>query len=317
MPNAVISRDQLWPALPLSGWADTCATLHLWTQVVGKIRTAMSPWLNHSWHVVLYVSERGLTTSFIPCERGAFCIEFDFVDHVLWIRTSEGSYRQVMLAPQSVAKFYAEVMVALEELEITVSINETPCELPDPIDFSKDQIHASYDADAAQRFWRALIQINRVFSKFRTGFLGKCSPVHFFWGSFDLAVTRFSGRPAPLLPDSGPLHAVMREAYSHQVSSAGFWPGSGNIDYPAFYSYTYPEPDAFKSHAVRPKETQYNRELGQFLLPYDAVRMASDPDATLLDYLQSTYEAAAVTGKWDCAALECAYGESGKPRRVS
>jgi hypothetical protein len=312
------SQDQIWPALPLEAWVDTCQTLQLWTQVAGKIRAALTPWLNHSWHVVLYVSERGLSTSIIPYGRGGFTIEFDFVDHVLWIRTSEGTFRQVMLKPQSVALFYSNVMSALGELGIAVRISEMPCELPDPIAFSADQTHAAYDPEYAQRFWRTLLQVNRVFSKFRTGFLGKCSPVHFFWGSFDLAVTRFSGRPAPLLKNENtPLAEVMREAYSHQVSSAGFWPGGGNIDHASFYSYSYPEPDGYSSSTVRPKETKYNKELGQFLLPYDAVRLAKDPDTVLMEFLQSTYEAAAIAGKWDRDALECPLGVPGKPRHVS
>jgi Family of unknown function (DUF5996) len=317
MQNMAKGQDQIWPELPLEAWADTCQTLQLWTQVVGKIRAALTPWLNHSWHVVLYVTERGLSTSVIPCESGVFCIEFDFVDHVLWIRTSDGAFRQVLLKPQSVALFYSNVMSALTELGIIVRINEMPCELTDPIAFSEDQTHSAYDPEYAQRFWRILLQVHRVFSKFRTAFLGKCSPVHFFWGSFDLAVTRFSGRAAPLLPDSGPLAKVMREAYSHQVSSAGFWPGGGNIDHASFYSYSYPEPKGFRSYGVRPEGTQYNKELGQFLLPYDAVRLAKSPDSMLMEFLQSTYDAAATAGNWDREALECALGVPGKPRRVS
>ena len=310
-------QDRIWPALPLEAWIDTCQTLHLWTQVVGKIRAAATPWLNHSWHVVLYVSDRGLTTSAIPHVSGVFNIEFDFIDHVLWIRTSEGTFRQVMLKPQSVARFYGDVMSALAELGIAIRISEIPCELESPIAFSEDTTHASYDSEYAHRFWRILLQVNRIFSRFRTGFLGKCSPVHFFWGSFDLAVTRFSGRPAPLLSDdSGPLAAVMREAYSHQVSSAGFWPGGGNIAHAAFYAYAYPQPDGFDSFAVRPAQTRYNKELGQFLLPYDVVRLADDPDSMVMEFLQSTYEAAAILGKWDREALECSLGVPGKPRRL-
>ncbi len=317
MADSAKIQDEAWPVLPLEAWADTCQTVQLWTQVIGKIRAALTPWLNHSWHVVLYVSERGLSTSTIPYENGNFVIEFDFIDHVLWIRTSKGSFRQVMLQPQSVALFYSSVMTALSELGISVRINELPCELSNPIAFSDDQTHASYDPEYAQRFWRILLQVHRLFSEFRTAFLGKCSPVHFFWGSFDLAVTRFSGRPAPLLKNENtPLAAVMREAYSHQVSSAGFWPGGGDINYAAFYSYTYPEPEGFSSFAVHPEGTTYNKALGQFLLPYDIVRSAKNPDAMLLEYLQSTYEAAAITGKWDRAALECAVGVPGKPRRV-
>jgi Family of unknown function (DUF5996) len=309
-----LSRDQTWPALPLESWVDTCRTLHLWTQVVGKIRTALTPWLNHSWHVVLYVSDRGLSTSAIPYETGVITIEFDFIDHVLAIRTSEGASRHVPLRPQSVAKFYMAVMSALAEVGVTIHLNDMPCEIANAVRFTEDELHAAYDRDYAHRFWRILLQVDRVFSQFRAGFLGKCSPVHFFWGSFDLAVTRFSGNPAPLLPDSGPLAAVMREAYSHQVSSAGFWPGSDDTSYAAFYSYTYPEPPGFSSFAVRPGAAQYNKGLGQFILPYDAVRMAEDPASMLTEFLQSTYEAAATAGNWNRSALECPMGVPGRPR---
>ena len=316
MDSAIERRERTWPALPWDSWVDTCQTLHLWTQVVGKIRTALTPWLNHSWHVVLYLSDRGLSTSAIPYGTGVFTIEFDFVDHVLSIRTSDGASRRLPLRPQSVAKFYASVMSALVELGISIRLNEMPCEIPNAIRFSEDEIHAAYDRDYAYRFWRVLLQVHRVFSEFRTSFLGKCSPVHFFWGSFDLAVTRFSGRPAPLLPASGPLAAVTREAYSHQVSSAGFWPGSDNFRYAAFYSYAYPEPPGFSSFAGRPQAAQYNKDLGQFILSYDAVRTAEAPDAVLMEFLQSTYEAAATTGHWDRNALECDLGVPGKPRRL-
>ena len=277
MEAASQRRDRTWPALPLEAWVDTCQTLHLWTQVVGKTRTALTPWLNHSWHVVLYLSDRGLSTSAIPFETGVITIDFDFIDHVLSIRTSEGTLRRVPLRPQSVAKFYASVLSALAKLGITIRLNDMPCEIPNAIRFTEDELHAAYDREYAYRFWRILLQVHRVFSEFRTGFLGKCSPVHFFWGSFDLAVTQFSGNPAPLLPASGPLAAVTREAYSHEVSSAGFWPGSDNIGYAAFYSYAYPEPTGFSSFAVRPQAARYNKDLGQFILPYDVVRMAEDP----------------------------------------
>ena len=317
MTKALTGYDQIWPALPLEAWVDTCQTLQLWTQIVGKIRNALTPWVNHSWHVVLYVSERGLSTSLIAYENGFLTIEFDFIDHVLSIRTSSGAVRKVALQPQSVAEFYRNVISALADLGITIRINEIPSEFPNPVAFSKDQIHAAYDSEYAHRFWRILLQVHRVFSKFRTGFLGKCSPVHFFWGGMDLAVTRFSGRPAPLLPDSGPLAAVMREAYSHEVSSAGFWPGSGNIHRATFYSYAYPEPHGFSSFPVRPEEVQYNKDMGQFHLPYDAVRLAKEPDATLMEFLQTTYEAAATAGKWNRASLECPIGLPGKPRRIS
>jgi hypothetical protein len=316
MRKAAGSKELMWPPLPLEAWIDTYQTLQLWTQVVGKIRMAATPWLNHSWQVVLYVTERGLSTSIIPYESSTFNIEFDFIDHVLWIRTSEGTFRQVMLHPQPVAEFYDSVMVALKELGINLQINEMPCELPDPIAFSQDTMHAAYDPDYANRFWRALLHVHRVFAKFRTSFLGKSSPVHFFWGSFDLAVTRFSGRAAPLLPNKGPLAAVMREAYSHQVSSAGFWPGDKTVGHAAFYSYAYPEPDGFRAFPVRPKVARYDTEAGQFRLPYDAVRTADEPEDALMEFLQSTYEAAAKLGKWDREALECEIGVPGKPRRV-
>ena len=236
-----------WPELPYAAWKDTCQTLHLWTQIVGKIRLARTPWLNHSWHVTLYVTARGLTTSPIPDGARTFQIDFDFIDHVLWLRTSDGHFRQVVLKPMTVAEFYADVLHALSELGIAVRINGKPNEIPDAIPFAEDRVHASYDRDYANRFWRILSASNEVFTQFRTGFLGKASPVHFFWGSFDLAVTRFSGRSAPRHPGGVPNlpDSVAQEAYSHEVSSAGFWPGGGAIDYPAYYSYAYPAPDGF------------------------------------------------------------------------
>ena len=307
-----------WPALPYAAWKDTCATLHLWTQIVGKVRLALTPWLNHSWHVTLYVTARGLSTGPMPGASGGLEIEFDFIDHVLWLRTSEGHVRQLMLRPISVAEFYADVMVALSELGVAVRINEMPSEIPDAVRFSEDRTHAAYDRAYANAHFRVLLATHRVFSHFRTAFLGKVSPVHFFWGSFDLAVTRFSGRPAPLLKSHTPglPDAVAREAYSHEVSSAGFWPGGGPIDYPAYYSYAYPEPEGFSEAKVRPAQAFYFKDFGQFILPYDAVRTASDPQATLMAFLQSTYEAAADLGTWDRKALECAVGEKGKVRVV-
>jgi hypothetical protein len=307
-----------WPELPYPAWRDTCATLQLWTQIVGKIRLARTPWLNHSWHVTLYVTARGLTTSPIPDGPRSFQIDFDFIDHVLRIATSDGEQRLVPLVPQPVAAFYAAVMAALAGLGIDIDIDDMPNELPDPIRFGDDHVHASYDADAAHRFWQVLRQVDRVFAKFRTGFLGKSSPVHFFWGSFDLAVTRFSGRRAPLHPGGVPhlSDSVAQEAYSHEVSSAGFWPGGGGIDYPAFYSYAYPAPDGFRSSPVRPDAAFFSEALGEFILPYDTVRTSADPDKTLLDFLQSTYEAAANSAKWDRAALECALGQPRRPRKL-
>jgi hypothetical protein len=308
-----------WPELPYAAWKDTRDTLHLWTQIVGKIRLAQTPWLNHSWHVVLYVTPRGLTTSPIPYRERAFQIDFDFIDHVLWVRTSNGDLRRLLLAPMPVAQFHTELFAAMTELGLDVRITTMPCEIADGIPFDQDRTHASYDRDYTTRFWRVLLSTCQVLARFRTGFLGKASPVHFFWGSFDLAVTRFSGRPAPPHPGGVPHlpDAVAREAYSHEVSSAGFWPGGGGpVEYAAFYSYAYPAPQGFASAAVRPEQAFFSRELGGFILPYDAVRAASDPEGALMEFLQSTYEAAANLGHWDRAALECALGEVGRPRLV-
>ena len=307
-----------WPELPLPSWRDTCATLQLWTQIVGKIRLTLSPWLNHSWHVTLYVTARGLSTSPIPYGVRNFEIEFDFIDHVLRISVSDGATRQFALAGHSVASFYARVMADLAELGIHVTIDEMPNELPDPVRFPLDTAHASYDPGAVSRFFRILVNADRVFKQFRTGFLGKASPVHFFWGSFDLAVTRFSGRRAPRHPGGVPSlpDAVACEAYSHEVSSAGFWPGSGAIDYPAFYSYAYPEPNGFRAARVKPDAAFFSEALGEFILPYDAVRAANDPDKALLDFLQTTYEAAANAAKWDRETLECDFGQPGVVRKV-
>jgi hypothetical protein len=299
-------NDETWPALPLGEWADTYATLHRWTQIVGKVRLKQSPWINHSWHVTLYVTSRGLTTSAIPHGNKTFEIEFDFINHQLAIRTSDGGLRNLPLRPQSVAAFYRELMAALGNLNVPVAIYPRPNEMEDATPFPLDETRSAYDADAVQRFWRALVQVDRVFKVFRARFIGKCSPVHFFWGSFDLAVTRFSGRPAtrhpggvPNLPDW-----VAREAYSHEVSSAGFWPGGSGIDHAAFYSYAYPEPKGFKKVAVGPAGAVYHPTLSEFILPYESVRAASDPDATLIEFLHSTYRAAAKLAKWDRAALE-------------
>jgi hypothetical protein len=316
MPPA--SPDEAWPELPYGAWKDTCATLHLWTQVVGKIRLACTPWLNHSWHVPLYVTARGLTTSPIPYQDRTFTIDFDFVRHTLDIAVSDGGHKEIALEPRTIADFYALVMAALAALRIPVRITELPSEIADAIPFGRDRTHGAYDADYAQRFWRVLVSADRVLKRFRTGFIGKASPVHFFWGSFDLAVTRFSGRRAPPHPGGVPglSDAVVREAYSHEVSSAGFWPGGGAIDYAAFYSYAYPEPDGFRTAAVAPATAAFNGALGEFLLPYDAVRTAPDPEAALLAFLDSTYAAAADAAKWDRAALECAPGVAYVPRSI-
>jgi hypothetical protein len=305
-----------WPELPYAAWKDTYQTLQLWTQIVGKIRLARTAWLNHSWHVTLYVSARGLTTSPIPDGARTFQIDFDFIDHLLSVRTSDGRMREIPLVPMSVAEFHAAVFRVLADVGIDVRINEMPSEIADAIPFREDRVHATYDRDYSNRFWRVLARSHEVFSHFRTGFLGKASPVHFFWGSFDLAVTRFSGRPAPRHPGGVPNlpDAVAQEAYSHEVSSAGFWPGGGAIDYPAYYSYAYPAPDGFAAAAVRPDAAFFSKELGEFILPYDAVRTAVDPRRALMDFLQSTYDAAADLGRWDRAALECALGAPRRPR---
>jgi Family of unknown function (DUF5996) len=315
MSNALPSP---WPDLPIAAWRETYDTLHLWTQIVGKIRLARAPWLNHSWHIALYVTARGLTTSPIPDGIRTFQIDFDFIDHHLRISSSDGAQRQLALAGHSVASFYAAVMAALAELGIHIVINEMPNELPDPVRFSLDQKHASYDPDAVRRFLQILVNVDRVFKQFRTGFLGKASPVHFFWGSFDLAVTRFSGRRAPRHPGGVPhlSDEVTCEAYSHEESSAGFWPGSGAIDYPAFYSYAYPEPAGFRATQVRPDAAFFSEALGEFILPYDAVRTAAQPEQALLEFLQSTYEAAANASKWDRDDLECAPGQPGVVRQI-
>jgi len=315
MSNALPAH---WPELPTASWRETYATLHLWTQIVGKIRLARTPWLNHSWHVPLYVTTSGLTTSPIPDGTRTFQIDFDFISHHLRISTSSGATRRLVLAGHSVATFYTAVMTALAELDIHIAIDDMPNELPNPIRFSDDDQHASYDPIAVGRFLLVLVAADRVFKQFRTAFLGKASPVHFFWGSFDLAVTRFSGRRAPRHPGGVPhlSDAVACEAYSHEVSSAGFWPGSGAIDYPAFYSYAYPEPTGFRSTRVQPETAFFSEALGEFILPYDAVRTAADPDHALLAFLQSTYEAAANAAKWDREALECAPGRPGVVRGI-
>jgi hypothetical protein len=307
-----------WPELPYAAWKDTCATLQLWTQIVGKTRLALTPWLNHSWHVTFEVTARGLSTPLIHAGALGLQIEFDFIDHVLWLRASDGQVRTLALKPMTVAAFYAAYVQLLSELGIEAHIDGIPNEIPDAIPFRDDTTHAAYDPEFANRFWRILLKSHAVFSHFRTSFLGKVSPVHFFWGSFDLAVTRFSGRRAPLHPGSIPHlpDAVAREAYSHEVSSAGFWPGGGAIEYPAFYSYAYPAPDGFSKAKVAPEEAFFSAELGEFILPYDAVRAAPDPDAQLMEFLQSSYAAAADLARWDRGNLECELGECGRPRVV-
>jgi Family of unknown function (DUF5996) len=307
----------VWPDLPYATWRDTAATLQLWAQIVGKIRLTLTPWLNHGWQVPLYVSARGLGTSPIPAGHEILELEFDFISHRLVARTSRGETRTLPLEPQTVADFHRRVIDLLAGLGIAVAINEMPNEMPNPIRFSQDRSHAAYDADAAHRFWRALVEVDRIFKLFRSGFLGKASPVHFFWGSFDLAVTRFSGRPAPLHPGGVPglPDAVAREAYSHEVSSAGFWPGNEAFPQAAFYSYAYPEPAGFRDRAVT-QGAYFDTKLGEFILTYDKVRAAADPDSLLLDFLFATYAAAAECGRWDRAALECAIGVPAKVRPI-
>jgi hypothetical protein len=296
----------VWPALPLAEWNDTYETLHRWLQVVGKVRLILSPWVNHSWNATLYVTARGLTSSPIPYNGRAFQVDFDFIAHRLVLNASDGGTREIALEPLPVAEFYRRFMRALQELGIDVEVSPVPNEIADPIPLDADETHRSYDPEYANRYWRVLVQADRVFKEFRCSFIGKCSPVHLFWGAQDLAVTRFSGRRAPAHPGGFPglPDWVTREAYSHEVSSCGFWPGGSGVDYPAFYSYAYPEPAGFAEARVQPAAAFYHAELKEFILPYDAVREAERPDDVLLSFLQSTYDAAADLGAWDRAALE-------------
>lgn len=294
-----------WPELPLAEWKDTYDTLHRWTQIVGKIRLALTPLQNHWWNSTLYVTPRGLTTSAMSYNGRLFQIDFDFIAHHLLIEATDGSVKTIALRSRSVSEFYQETMAALASLGIHVSIWTTPVEVPDRTPFEEDQKHASYDPEYAQRFWRILAQVSLVFTEFRSRFTGKASPVHFFWGAFDLAVTRFSGRTAPLHPGApNCARFVMVEAYSHELSSCGFWPGGGPIDEPVFYAYAYPEPDGFKDYPIQPSEAFYHTEIREFVLPYDVVRTAKSPEEKLLSFLQSTYEAASTRAKWDRLALE-------------
>ncbi len=295
-----------WPSLPYQDWKDTYATLHMWTQIVGKIRLAQTPWVNHSWHTTLYVTARGLSTSPISYGIRTFQIDFDFIDHKLLIQTSDGEVKTIPLVPRSVADFYVELLADLAKMNLPVKINTMPNEVATAIPFDKDKEHASYDAHYANLFWRILVQSDRVLKQFRSRFIGKCSPVHLFWGGLDLAVTRFSGRRAPEhaggiphLPDW-----VTREAYSHEVSSCGFWPGNELIPYPIFYAYAYPEPEGFSTASVRPGGAFYSSELREFIFPYDDLRQSSSPDQALLEFLQSSYEAAADCGAWNRSDLE-------------
>jgi hypothetical protein len=298
--------EPAWPELPLEKWQDTHATLHLWLQIVGKVRLALSPWVNHSWHATLYVTPRGLTTSGIPCGARSFRIDLDFIEHALIVQSDDGETRRRPLVAEPVAAFFGGLTGTLGSMGIAVKIHGSPNELPDPIPFERDEVHRSYDREYARRWWRILVQADRVFKQFRARYFGKCSPVHLFWGAADLAVTRFSGRTAPKHPGGIP-HLpdwVAQEAYSHEVSSCGFWAGGGPVAYAAFYSYAYPEPPGFASAAVQPADAFYSEPLREFILPYDVVRTSDRPDDTLLAFLQSTYEAAANLARWDRAALE-------------
>ena len=298
-------NSEPWPSLNWPAWRDTGATLHMWTQIVGKIRLAQAPMMNHWWQVPLYVTCRGLTTSPIPYGARSFAIDFDFIDHALKIQTSDGASDGFPLRPLSVAEFYRDIMGRLQALGLGIRIWPVPVEIAQPIPFAADHEHRAYDAEHAQRFWRILVQADRVLGAFRARFCGKVSPVHFFWGSFDLAVTRFSGRPAPPHPGAPNVaDRVTREAYSDEVSSCGFWPGGPGMEQPIFYAYAYPPPPGFAAAPVRPSAAFYSREMGEFVLPYDAVRQAASPDETLLAFAQSTYDAAAQLGQWDRARLE-------------
>ncbi len=303
-PEAIRSKsgdNDMLPALPFDSWKDTLATLHMWSQIVGKVRLKLCPLVNHWWNVPFYITARGMTTSPMPYELRDIEVRFDFIEHKILIETSEGRVVTMVMAPQSVADFYKKFMAALAELGINVRIRTTPCEIPDPIPFEHDNTHSAYDPEAAHKFWRILVWVDQIFKEFRAGFQGKASPVHFFWGSFDLAVTRFSGRPAPERPGAD---SITREAYSHEVSSAGFWPGGGDIKGPAFYSYAAPEPSGFAEQRVGPQAAFYHAQMKEFLLMYDDVRTAASPKGALMEFLQSTYNAAADLGKWDRKGLE-------------
>ena len=313
MTDVATAIDQ-WPSLPLEAWRDTQATLHLWTQIVGKVRLARCPWINHSWTATLYVTPKGLTSASIPYGARTFQIDLDFIHHLLVIQASDGRTGHFRLEPQSVAQFYARLMGEMRKIDLDVEIHRKPNEVADPIPFDSDESHAAYDREYANRFWRILVQADRVFTAFRSRFIGKSSPVHFFWGSADLAVTRFSGRRAPQHPGGVPglPDRITREAYSHEVASSGFWAGGGAIPYPAFYGYAYPEPEGYADAGIEPEAAFYSSDLREFILPYDAARQSADPDATITDFLQSTYEAAANLAQWDRGSLE---RSAGSPRQ--
>jgi hypothetical protein len=307
-----------WPDIPYEPWTDSSETLHQWLQIVGKYRLAYAPWLNHSWHATFYLTTRGLTTSAIHCADKSVQVDFDFIDHQLIGAASDGQRRAFPLEPMSVAAFHERFRALVDELGVSINFDGTPNEVPEPIPFAENTAPGAYDADSVHRFWLALLQVDRVFKLFRTGFLGKVSPVHLFWGSFDLAVTRFSGRAGPRHPGGVPAlpDEVTREAYSHEVSSAGFWGGGGGLGFPAFYSYAYPTPEGFGEQPVTPNAAYFDAALGEFLLPYEAVRNAADPDQALLGFLQSTYDAAARLGYWNQEELECVQGVPRVPRVV-
>ncbi len=305
-----------WPDIPYDRWKATGSSLHMWLQIVGKFRLSLTPWTNHSWHATFYVTSRGLSTSLIHGPSDSYCVDFDFIDHILVLTTQSGLSSHIALRPQSVADFYHCFVEALETVGAPAQFHTLPNEVPEARPFAEQTMPGAYQAEAAQDFWRALVSIDEVFKIFRTGFLGKSSPVHLFWGSFDFAVTRFSGREAPQHPGgiSNLPDPITREAYSHEVSSAGFWAGGNGLDHPAFYSYAYPTPDGFKDHAVTVEGAYFHDGLGEFILPYDAVRKAEQPEKALLDFLQSTYRAAAEAGAWDRKSLECPFGVAGHPR---
>ncbi|MBV8253693.1 MAG: hypothetical protein JO154_13880 [Chitinophaga sp.] len=302
-----MAQTQPWPVLNYTAWKDTLATLHLWTQIVGKIRLRKMPWLNHSWHVTLYVNPEGLGTGSMPYQHGIFSIDFNFVEHALVVVTSAGGKEKLPLKPMTVADFYQKLFELLYQMDIDVSITDMPSEIPGAIPFSSDTVHHAYDAAQVRDFWSAMVQVHSVFTRFRTGFIGKASPVHFFWGAFDMAVTRFSGRRAPAhngqMPNMPKL--VMQEAYSHEVSSCGFWLGSDQYPHAVFYSYCYPTPDDFSQQPIKPAAAFFSQEMGEFMLNYEDVQQSEDPAATLLDFLRTTYEAAANTANWDRRQLEC------------
>lgn len=307
-----------WPVLPYADWAETCTALHLWTQIVGKYRLAHTPWVNHSWHATLYVTPRGLTTGVVPDGKATIALTFDFHEHAL-IGETPDARESFPLEAMSVAEFLNRTTALVERLGGRMEIHGAPNEIPDAKSFAEDTAPRPYDREAVQRYHSALVQIDRAFTRFRTGFLGKVSPVHLFWGSFDLAVTRFSGRKAPPHPGGVPAlpDAVTREAYSHEVSSAGFWPGGGGVNEPMFYSYAYPVPDGFADQPVEPTAARFDKTLGEFLLPYESVRQSPDPEQALMRFLQSSYEAAAKTAGWDRQSLECSFGTPRVPRPVS